>query len=45
MAEENIRWDSPEIKWDEPPKEKGMLEGALESGAAFARGAYEAIPS
>ena len=44
MAEENIRWDSPEIKWDEPPKEKGMLEGALESGAAFARSAYEAIP-
>jgi hypothetical protein len=27
----------------EKPK-KGMLEGALESGAAFARGAYEAIP-
>ena len=44
MAEENIRWDNADIKWDEPAKEKGMLEGALESGAAFARSAYEAIP-
>ena len=44
MAEENIRWDDADIKWDAPAKEKGMLEGALESGAAFARSAYEAIP-
>ena len=44
MAEENIRWDDADIKWDAPAKEKGMLESAAESAAAFARGAYEAIP-